>query len=225
MPNIKSWPEGDGPREKLFKFGEHSLTNTELIAILLVSGTKGKSALDLARDIILEFGSFGGMSHTDIKRWMRLKGVGRAKIAQVRSALEIGRRFGEEKVKNGIIISSSKQAAAVLIPRMRYLRKEVLKIMLLDSANRVIQILEASEGTVNAVCPVIREIFEKVFEYFAVSIICFHNHPGGDPKPSREDKEFTLHLVEVAKALQVNTLDHIIIGKKGYFSFADRNLI
>jgi len=226
MLNIKSWPKADRPREKLFKSGEHSLTNAELIAILLRSGSKGKSALDLARDILREFGSFGKMSHTDIKQWLGFKGIGLAKVAQIRSALEIGRRFREEKAKDDrFMVQSSKEAAAILAPRMRHLRKEVFKVMLLDSQNRIIEIIEAQEGTVNRVCPSLREIFAKALEYFAVSIICFHNHPCGEPAPSLEDKEFTLRLSEAGKALQINILDHIIIGKGKYFSFADKNLI
>ncbi|MCX5696405.1 MAG: DNA repair protein RadC [Candidatus Omnitrophica bacterium] len=226
MPDIKSWPKDDRPREKLFKSGEHSLTNAELLAILLHSGARGRSAVDLAREILIKFGGFGKMSHTDIKQWLGLKGMGPAKIAQIRSALEIGRRFREEKTKDSRSkINSSKEAAAILAPRMRHLRKEVFKVLLLDSQNRVIEIIEAQEGTVDRVCPVIREVFTKALQYFAVSIICFHNHPCGDPKPSREDKEFTTRLVEAGKALQINTLDHIIIGKGEYFSFADEDLI
>ncbi|MFA5287554.1 MAG: DNA repair protein RadC [Candidatus Omnitrophota bacterium] len=226
MPGIKSWPKDDRPREKLFKSGEHSLTNTELIAILLRSGSRGRSALDLARDILHRFCSFGKMSHTDVKQWVGLKGVGPAKIAQIRSALEIGRRFREEKIKDSRpVVRSSKEAAEILTPRMRHLKKEVFKIMLLDSGSKVIEIIEVQEGTVNRVCPVIREVFAKALEYFAVSIICLHNHPCGDSHPSPEDKEFTAQLVSAGKAIEINVLDHIIIGKDRYFSFADKNLI
>ena len=226
MGDIKSWPKDDQPREKLFKSGEHSLTNAELVAILLRSGSRGHSALDLAMSIFQRFGSFGRMSHTDIKQWDGLKGIGKVKIAQIRSALEIGRRFREEEVKeNSPSVKSSKEAAAILTPRMQHLRKEVFKVMLLDSGNKVIEIIEMQEGTVNRVTPMIREVFVKALEYFAVSIICFHNHPCGDPTPSREDKELTCCLIEAGKVLQINTLDHIIIGKGEYFSFLDANLI
>jgi DNA repair protein RadC len=226
MSDIKSWPKDDRPREKLFKSGEHSLTNAELMAILLRCGSRGHSALDLAREILHRFCSFGEMSHVNMKQWMGLRGMGPAKIAQIRSALEIGRRFREEEIKdNRPRVKSSKEAAAILTPRMRYLKKEVFKVMFLDSGNKVIGIIEVQEGTVNRVCPVIREVFTKALEYFAVSIICFHNHPCGDPTPSQEDKEFTAQLVKAGKSLQINTLDHIIIGKGKYFSFIDENLI
>jgi len=226
MFSIKNWPQNDRPREKLLKSGEHSLTNTELIAILLRNGAKGLSALDLARNILDKFGSFGGMSHIEMKQWLGLKGMGPAKISQIRSALEIGRRFREEEARDDrCVIMSSSEAAKILTPRMRYLRKEVFKVMFLDSGNRVIEIIEAQEGTVNRVSPVIREIFSRALEHFAVSIICFHNHPSGDPYPSPQDKEFTCRLTQAGKALEINILDHIIIGKQKYFSFADKGLI
>ncbi|MDD3274753.1 MAG: DNA repair protein RadC [Candidatus Omnitrophica bacterium] len=226
MTSIKKWPKSDRPRERLFKLGEHALTNTELLAILLRSGCRGSSALDLSRKILERFGGFGKMSHADIKRWEGLKGAGKAKIAQIRSALEIGRRFREEKARESRpVIHSSQEAAEILSPRMKHLRKEVFKVMFLDSQNRVLEIIEAEEGTVNRVSPVIREIFSRALEYLAVSLIGFHNHPSGDPKPSNDDKNFTGRLVLAGQALQINVLDHIIIGKDDYFSFSDESLI
>jgi len=223
---IKSWPKEDRPREKLFKSGEHSLSNAELIAILLRSGVKGQSALDLARKIFFRFGNFSRMSHTDIRRWKEVKGLGAAKIAQIKAALEIGRRFREEKAKDTRPkIKSSKDAAEILMPRMRDLKKEVFKVLLLNSQNRIIEIIETEEGTVNQAHPIIREIFQQALQYFAAAIVCLHNHPSGDPRPSREDKEFTQRLAIAGEALQIKTLDHIIIGNNRYFSFSDKNLI
>lgn len=223
---IKSWPEADRPREKLFKSGEHSLSNTELVAILLGSGAKGQSAIELARKILLKFGSFSLMSHTDIRRWKEFKGLGPAKLAQIKAALEIGRRFGEEKIRDTRPrIESSKDAAVILMPRMRGLKKEVFKILLLNSQNRLIEIIEIEEGTVNQAYPIIREIFQKALEHFAASIICLHNHPSGDPAPSKEDKEFTERLIAAGKMLEVKVLDHLIFGKNTYFSFMDKGLV
>ncbi|MCU0652256.1 MAG: DNA repair protein RadC [Candidatus Omnitrophica bacterium] len=223
---IKLWPKEDRPREKLFRFGEHSLSNAELVAILLGSGVRGQSALDLAREIIFVFGNLGKMAHTDIRRWREIKGLGDAKIAQIKAALEIGRRFGEEKVKETRPkIKSSQDAADILMPRMRDLQKEVFKVLLLNSQNRVIDIVETEEGTVNQAHPIIREIFQQAMQYFAAAIICLHNHPSGDPRPSQEDKEFTQQLAVAGTVLQIKTLDHIIIGNNKYFSFADKGLI
>ena len=223
---IKLWPKDDRPREKLFKYGEHSLSNAELIAILLGSGTRGQNAVDLGRSIFIKFGSFGNMSHTDIKNWSEFKGLGKAKIAKIKAGLEIGRRFSEEKTKDTRYkITSSRDAVDILMPRMRDLKKEIFKVMLLNSQNKIIEIIEIEEGTVNQAHPIIREIFQKALQYFSAAIICLHNHPSGNPHPSPEDKEFTKRLVEAGSILQIKALDHIIIGKKRYFSFVDKGLI
>ena len=226
LSGIKSWPKEERPREKLFNSGEHSLSSVELIAILLGSGTKGESAIDLSRKIFHEFGSFRKMCHTDINQWKQFRGLGRAKIAQIKAALEIGKRCSEEKERRKRLrIESSKDAADILIPRMRDLKKEVFKPLFLNSDNAIIEIVEVEEGTVNQAFPIIREIFQKAIQYFAASIICLHNHPSGNKYPSPEDKEFTRKLVEAGNILQIKALDHIVIANDSYFSFLDEGLI
>ncbi len=223
---IKYWPKADRPREKLFKFGEHNLSDSELLAILLRSGVEGLNAIDLARRILQKFKTFRNMGHTDLSHWKEFKGLGIAKIAQVRAAIEIGRRFREEKIKEiQPKIESSEDVVKILMPRMRDLRKEVFKILLLNSQNRVIDLIEAEEGTVNQANPIIREIFQKAIQNFAAFIICIHNHPSGNPKPSQEDKQFTQELVQAGWILQIKVLDHIIIGDDDYFSFIDEGLM
>ncbi|UCB57324.1 MAG: DNA repair protein RadC [Candidatus Omnitrophota bacterium] len=223
---IKNWPEEERPREKLFKSGEHTLSNSELIAILLRNGTKGQSAIELARSIIFKFKTLRAMSHINLSRWKEIKGLGPAKIAQVRAALEIGRRFREEEVKEKRPkITSSEDVVKILMPRMRDLRKEIFKVLLLNSQNRIIDIIEAEEGTVNQANPIIREVFQKALQHFAASIICIHNHPSGNPQPSRNDKEFTQKLIQAGQALEIECLDHIIIGQSNYFSFLDEGLM
>ena len=224
---IKGWPEDERPREKLLKSGEHTLNNTELLAILLRTGTKGESAIDLARKVILKFKTFRNMSHTDIRDWKEFKGLGKAKIAQLKAAIEIGRRFlFDEKREFGEKVKSSKEAADLMMPRMRDLKKELFKVLLLDSQNRIISTpVEIEEGTVNQASPAVREIIHQALQGFASSIICVHNHPSGNPSPSREDKDFTKQLVEAGNLVQVKVIDHIIIGDNIFFSFADHNLI
>jgi len=226
LSGIKSWPKDDRPREKLFKEGEHKLSNTELLAILIRSGVKGQSAIDLARKIQQKFKTFRNMSHTDIRDWKELKGLGQAKIAQIKAAIEIGRRFKEDEVKeNQPKINSSKDAVDILMPRMRDLKKEIFKIVLLNSQNRIIDIIEAGEGTVNKANPIIREIFQKALQNYATSLICVHNHPSGKITPSREDQEFTKELFKAGKIMQVDVLDHVIIGDNKYYSFADEGTL
>ncbi len=219
---IKNWPKDDRPREKLFKEGEHKLSNTELLAILLRSGVKGQSAIDLARKIIQKFKTFRNLSHTDLSQWQEFKGLGEAKIAQIRAAIEIGRRFQEEEIKqNKPKIKSAKDVVEFMMPRMRDLKKEVFKVLLLNSQNQIIDIIEIIEGTVNQAHPIIREIFQKAMQHFANSIICIHNHPSGNPNPSREDKAFTEELVQAGKVLQIKVLDHVIVGDGDWFSFEE----
>lgn len=226
MKAIKNWPLSDRPREKLLKNGEHTLSNSELIAILLRNGIKGETAVDLARRILSKFGTFRNMGYTDIRDWKEFKGLGQAKIAQIKAAIEIGRRFREDEVKeNQPKIESSKDIVDILMPRMRDLKKEVFKIVLLNSQNRIIDISDTEEGTVNKVNPIIREIFHKALQNYAVSLICVHNHPSGNTEPSIEDREFTEELFKAGKIMQVNVLDHVIIGDNKYYSFADEGLL
>lgn len=153
--SIKNWPKDERPREKLFKFGEHTLSNTELLAILLRSGVKGQSAVDLSRKILSKFSTFRDMSHTDIRDWKEFKGLGQAKIAQIKTAIEIGRRFLAENKQPKGKIKGSRDIADLFIGRMRDFKKEVFKILLLDNQNHIIETAEITEGTVNQVSPIV----------------------------------------------------------------------
>ncbi|OGX05974.1 MAG: hypothetical protein A2Z88_02790 [Omnitrophica WOR_2 bacterium GWA2_47_8] len=224
--SICSWPIDDRPREKLAKYGEHKLSNSELLAILLRTGVKGESAVDLARKLLVKFKTFRNMSHTDPSDWEEFKGLGPAKLAQIKAALEIGRRFREEEVKEDRLqIRSAKDIVAILMPRMRDLKREVFKVVFLNSQNRIIAIEDMAEGTVNFASPVIREILQRALQHFATSIVCIHNHPSGKAVPSNEDRVFTRRLVDAGTALGVKILDHVIIGDEEFHSFADRGEI
>ncbi|MCM8786060.1 MAG: DNA repair protein RadC [Candidatus Omnitrophica bacterium] len=219
--SLKYWQDEEKPREKLIKKGEHNLTDVDLLAILLRSGTKGETAIDLARKIINKFGCFRNMSHTSLNSFKEIKGLGIAKICQIKAAIEIGRRMAEsELIKREKPLTSPDEVVKYIMPRMRDLKKEVFKVIHLDSKNRPIEIKEIEEGTVNQANPIIREIFYKAIENFIPTIICVHNHPSGDPTPSKEDIEFTKRLKEGGEILGINILDHIIIGDNLYYSFA-----
>jgi len=224
--HIKDWPEADRPREKLLKNGEHSLSSSELLAILVRNGVNGESALDLSRRILNKFKTFRNMSHSDISHWKEIKGVGIAKIAQIKAAIEIGRRFREDEIaEEKPYIETSKDIAEIMMPRMRDLKKELFKAILLNSKSEIIEIIEIEKGTVDQVNPILREIFHQCLKYYAASIICIHNHPSGNPNPSSPDKKFTSELKQAGKILNINVLDHIIIGDNDYFSFADEGLL
>ena len=223
---IKNWPEDDRPREKLLKKGAGALSNSELLAILLRTGTKGISAIDLSRKILGKFGSFRNMAHTDVRDWKDFKGLGGAKIAHIQAALEIGRRYQQEPSATGKQkIASAKDVVDIIMPQLRDLKTEVFKVAYLDSNNRIIDISDAAVGTVNQAIPIVREIIHSALQKFAVSIICAHNHPSGEITPSEQDKEFTRQLNEAGKFMQVRVLDHIIIGGDKYLSLADEGLM
>jgi len=223
---IRTWPQDDRPREKLLKKGARALSNSELLAILLRTGVKGNSAIDLARNMLSKFGTFRNMSHSDDRDWKEFKGLGPAKIAQIKAALEIGRRFREDEVLGGKQkISAAKDVVDIIMPQMRDLKTEVFKVVYLNSNNKIIDIADAAYGTVNQAAPIVREIIHGALQKFAAAIICVHNHPSANIAPSAEDKKITGELAAAGKLMGIKMLDHIIIGDGNYFSFADEGIM
>ena len=187
---IKSWPQDDRPREKLLKKGAGALSNSELLAILLRTGVKGVSAIDLARKMLAKFGTFRNMSHSDDRDWKEFKGLGPAKIAQIKAALEIGRRFREDEVlPSKQKIATAKEVVDIIMPQMRDLKTEVFKVVYLNSNNKIIDIADAAYGTVNQAAPIVREIIHGALQKFAAAIICVHNHPSANIAPARKIKK------------------------------------
>jgi len=223
--SISNWPEEERPRERLLKFGPHSLTNAELLAILLRVGVKGKSAVDLARQIIREAKGLRGLDKLESKDLFSIKGLSDAKIAQIKASIELGKRILEESRTVEGIASSSRKAYDLLFPRMRDLKKEVFRVIFLNSQNQVIDIITAHEGTVTMSSVYVREIINLANKFGAAAMIFAHNHPSGEPKPSSEDKAITEELVFAGRIMKIKVLDHIIIGEEQYFSFADEGLI
>ncbi len=223
---IKSWPLDDRPREKLLRKGAAALSSSELLAILLGTGVQGESAIDLARRIMDKFGTFRNMSHTDARDWKEFKGLGPAKLAHIQAALEIGRRFREDEMNpQRQKISSAEEVVGIIMPQMRDLKKEVFKVIYLNSQNKIIEISDAAVGTVNHAVPIVREIMHTALQRFAAAIICVHNHPSGNIAPSPEDKKFTQELATAGRIMDIKVLDHIIIGDGNYFSFAGDGIL
>ena len=223
---IRDWHKDERPRERLLADGEHTLSNAELLCVILGSGSRGRTALDLARSLLTGLGGLRNIGSARFGALKVFKGMGPAKICRIKACLELSRRMLEEKrASPEKAINSPADAAGLLGPRLRDLKKEVFKILILDSQNRLLRVLEIEEGTVNYASPIIREVFHKAIENFGSAIICAHNHPSGDPQPSGEDREFTRALVRAGETLQIEVLDHVIIGEQGYFSFADEGLI
>ncbi len=224
IAGIKDWPEDDRPREKLLTRGAGALSKSELLAIILRTGTAGVSAIDLARRLLDRFGTFRNMSHSDIRDWEEFKGLGPAKIAQIKAALEIGRRFREDEVRiAGHKIGSAQDVVNIIMPQMRDLKTEIFRVIYLSSSNRIIDINDAASGTVNQAMPIVREIIHTALQKYAAAVICVHNHPSANIAPSAEDRKFTQELHTAGKLMGIKVLDHIIIGDGHHFSFADED--
>ena len=216
---IKNWPKGERPRERLLKHGEQYLTDSELLAILLRTGTRGESAVDLARSILHKFGDFRGMIHTDTRSWREVKGIGDAKIAQIKAAIEIGKRLSSTESDGKIKIGKAGDVFNLLKTKLRGAKKEKFLVVLLNSKNYVIRTIEVADGSVSEVRPLIREVISRTLEYFGDRVICVHNHPSGDPNPSPDDRAFTNDLTRAADCVGVKFLDHVIVTDDRYFSF------
>ncbi len=222
---IREWSKDDRPREKLLKYGEQTLSNAELLAILIRTGTPGRSAVDIGKELLHKFKSLRIMSGIDTAEFMKISGLKEAKIAQIKAAIELGRRMlSEEKALEGSV-KSSVDVANFLMPLMRDLKKERFVLLLLDKRNAISDMIDIDYGTVDKANPYIRDIIQTAIRYNAPSIIVAHNHPSGSATPSKDDRTFTKSLMMAAKATDISLFDHIIIGDNSYFSFADEGLI
>lgn len=219
---IKEIPLYDRPREKMAACGARSLTDAELIAILLRTGTPEKSALDIAGEMTAEGGLYNRLAGiTRISELMHIKGLGQAKAATVLAALEIGRRIASARPLERVHIGSAQEGADFLMPRLRYAAREQFVAVMLNSKNRVIATEVISEGTLTSSVVHAREVFTPALLHHAAAVIVAHNHPSGDPQPSREDREVTAMLAQSGKVLGIPLLDHLIIGDGAYYSFQE----
>ncbi|NUM47347.1 MAG: DNA repair protein RadC [Anaerolineales bacterium] len=223
--SITNWPEDDKPREKLLKHGAHTLSNAELLAILIRVGVEGSSAVDLGRQLMNKFETLRAISACDPSELFEIKGLSTAKIAQIKAAVELGRRMMSEERALSVSIRSSADVANYLMPLMRDLKHEVFKVVLLDRGNKVMGVLDIDEGDVAKTQPSIRKIMLRASQALASSLIAVHNHPSGNPQPSEQDKILTRDLVFAGRVMEMRVFDHLIIGDRKYFSFADEGYI
>ena len=227
MRRIKDWPAGERPREKLLASGADKLTDAELLALIIRTGDSSSqaSAVDLARGLLGRFGSFRQLAAASIHELCQQPGIGPAKAAEIQALFQIARRFGDNRLQPGQAYRSSQDAFLHFHERLCDYRKEVFLAMLLDSKNRLIREVQISEGSLNASIVHPREVFAPVLKESAAAILFVHNHPSGDPTPSREDLDITQRLKQVGDIMGVRILDHIIIGNGDYVSLADQGLI
>ncbi len=217
---IHQWPESERPRERLLKDGPESLSDAQLMAILLRVGRPDSSAMHVAMELLQQLGGLQGLANRGIEELCRVPGVGPAKAAQLKAAMELGKRVLSTPLSTGMRIGSSADLFKHYYPLLRDMRREVFKIILLDAKHTVIRDATVSEGslTLSIVHP--REVFSLAIREAAAAVIFLHNHPSGDPQPSTEDRELTRRLVAAGELLGIQVLDHLIIGDGRYASFA-----
>ncbi|QCX40096.1 JAB domain-containing protein [Aureibaculum algae] len=224
--SIKSWKEDDRPREKLIIKGKDSLSDAELVAILIGSGNRQESAVDLSKRILANVNNnlseLGKLSVNDL---MQFKGIGEAKAITIITALELGRRRRLEEALIKPKISSSKAVFDIMQPIIGELLHEEFWLLYLNNSNKIIYKNKLSSGGITGTLVDVRMLFKKALELSSVAIILSHNHPSGNLKPSKADIDLTKKIQEAGKTLDIKVLDHLIITEKDYFSFADGNLM
>ncbi len=201
------------------------MSNAELLALLIGSGTGGVTAVDLAKKLLIEYKNMRGLDSIGIAELTRMKGIGPACGARILAAFEIGRRIEAEGDEKAIKINSPEDIIQFARPEFRGLKKEIFRIILLNSGNKVIHVETISQGTLNASIVHPREVFKAAVDYLAAGIILLHNHPSGEPMPSEEDHKITLQLVKAGEVIGIPVLDHIIVAGHRYFSFVREGLI
>ncbi len=222
---IKQWAEDDKPREKLLLKGKAVLSDAELIAILIGSGNRSESAVDLSKKILSTVENLNALGKLSVKQLMRFKGIGAAKAITIIAALELGRRRGGEDRVISNKITSSKSGYEILKPIIAELLHEEFWILYLNNSNNVVYKSQLSKGGMTGTVVDVRIIFKMALEYNATAIILAHNHPSGKLYPSEADKQITRKLKQAGENLDINVLDHLIITESGYYSFADEGVL
>ena len=224
---IRHWPTEDRPREKLLDKGADALTDTELLAIILRVGNAStrESAIDHARQLLSRFGGFKGIDQAGASELSSVKGIGPAKIAQIKACLEIGRRLGNHRWQAGQALRSSEDVFRHFRDSLEKEKREMFYVVLLNNKNKKIRDVKISEGSLTASLVHPREVYNPVIRESAAAVIFVHNHPSGDPAPSQEDIEITRRLKEVGDVMGVRVLDHVVIGHDRYFSFSDKGML
>lgn len=219
-------PENERPKEKLLRYGAESLSNPELLAIVLRTGTKGENVLNLSQKIITELNGLNGILNASVKEMTKIKGVKEAKASQILAIAELFRRFNTYKSFNEFKrITSPREVANMLYGEMGTSNQEVLKLIILNTKNEVIKIKDVFKGSLNSSLVHPREIFNEAIRSNAASIIICHNHPSGDPTPSSEDIKVTTRINKSGDIIGIKLIDHIIIGRNNYVSLKEKGIL
>ncbi len=222
---IKELPPDQRPREKLLYHGAAYLSNAEILAIILRTGTKKEGSLHLAQNILKENGGLPYLAKASVDQLKNIRGIGPAKATQIKAAIELGRRLKTAGQKEVPVIKSPKDVADLLLEEMRYLDREHFRAVLLSTKNNVLAVDNISIGSLNASLVHPRELFKNAVIKSAAGIILVHNHPSGNPEPSNEDKHVTQRMVKAGEIMGIDVLDHIIIGDGRYVSLKEMGFL
>ncbi len=224
MPII-DWPEAERPREKLLQRGADALTDAELLAIFLRTGTRGLSAIDLAYNLLTEFSSLRNLFNASLNEFSRTKGIGPAKYVQLQAVLEMSKRYLGETLEKQDVISSPEDTRQYLKCQLRDRPYEVFAALFLDNRHQIIKFEELFRGTIDGASVYPREVVKKALEYNAAALIIAHNHPSGIAEPSSADERITIRLKEALGLVDIRLLDHLIIGDGDIVSLAERGVL
>jgi DNA repair protein RadC len=222
---ITDWPEGERPREKLLAQGAAILSDAELLAIFLRVGVTGKSAVDLARDLLTRFGSLNGIFAADLANLSQVNGIGDSKYAQLQAIFEMSRRALSEEMQTRDVLSSPQQVRDYLCLKLGGLSREVFMVLFLDAQNRVLAQEELFTGTLTQTSVYPREVVKRALHHNAASVIFAHNHPSGVAEQSRADEVLTTLLKQALALMDIRVLDHFIVAGNSTLSFAERGLL
>ncbi|MDW7651248.1 MAG: DNA repair protein RadC [Bacillota bacterium] len=222
---IKDLPPSERPRERLMASGRASLSDADLIAILLRTGTSEETAVQLAERILVELGGLQALPRSSADEMLRIKGLGPAKAVTLLAAAELAGRLHSSRRTESVTISSPGDAAGLMMEEMRHYLREHFCVVLLDTKNKVLGVEEISVGSLNTSLVHPREVFRPAIHKACASVILIHNHPSGDPTPSREDLDVTRRLYEAGQLVGIEVLDHVVIGDNRFISFREKGLL
>ncbi|WP_019881256.1 MULTISPECIES: DNA repair protein RadC [unclassified Methylophilus] len=222
---ITDWPEQERPREKLLRAGAAALSDAELLAIFLRVGMTGKTAVDLARDLLQHFQSLNGVFSADVQQMTAVPGMGTSKYCQLQAVLEMSKRALGEALQQKDSFRSPNQVKDYLQLQLSHLQREVFGLMFLDAQNRLIAYETLFEGSLMQTSVYPREVVKRALALNAAAVILSHNHPGGNAAPSRADEQLTISLKDALNLVDIKVLDHIIVARQETFSFSERGLI
>ncbi|QSF44082.1 RadC family protein [Paenibacillus tianjinensis] len=219
---LRDLPHEERPRERMMHYGAESLSQAELLAILLRTGTRRESAIHIAQQLLGKSGGLRGLADLSIEELTNIKGIGPAKAVQLKAGIELGRRMANSRLTEPVTIRCPQDAAEILTEQLRYLQKEHFVCLFLNTKNHVISQETLSMGSLNASIVHPREVFRAAMKCSSAAIICAHNHPSGDPTPSPEDIALTSRLIQAGEIVGIDVLDHLIIGDSRFISLKEK---